>query len=63
MVDVLGRQMFVIEQVTMTKLKRVVNNCVVPKGSGPETIILIHGFPTSSYDYHRAIGKSFKSTF
>jgi len=39
MVDVLGRQMFVIEQ-----------------GSGPDTIILIHGFPTSSYDYHRAIG-------
>ena len=26
------------------------------QGSGPETLILIHGFPTSSYDYHRVIG-------
>jgi len=32
-------------------------------GSGPETILLLHGFPASSYDYHRAIdhlSKEFK---
>jgi len=29
----------------------------VEQGSGPETIVLIHGFPTSSYDYHRAVDR------
>jgi len=28
---------------------------VVEQGAGAETIILVHGFPTSSYDYHRAV--------
>ena len=24
-------------------------------GSNPETLILIHGFPTSSYDFHKVL--------
>ena len=28
---------------------------VVTEGEGPETLILVHGFPASSYDYHRAV--------
>ena len=28
---------------------------VVTEGAGPETVILVHGFPASSYDYHRAV--------
>jgi len=27
----------------------------IVEGQGEETLILIHGFPTSSYDYHRAL--------
>jgi len=30
---------------------------VMEQGAGPETIILVHGFPTSSYDYHRVVGQ------
>ena len=40
MYEVLGRQMFALEEGDLSK----------------ETIILIHGFPTSSFDYQRSIG-------
>ena len=31
------------------------NMFTVSEGAGSETIILIHGFPTSSYDYQQTI--------
>jgi len=40
MYEVLGRQMFALDEGDLSK----------------ETIILIHGFPTSSFDYQRSIG-------
>ena len=40
MVEVLGQQMFTLQQ-----------------GNANKTVILIHGFPTSSYDYYDVIDK------